>query len=286
MKRSIRYAFLCSVLVLSGLFIFFNGIFGYQEKDAHLTWNQCLGKKVINRFSGLDSNNSLLQSKLDCGSWDLPKYWYEAGFSKGNWPEKKGFGYEDYCDQTKPLGITLKSVHYLHFNQGMPGFSGQAYDFFIGRVKKIEGHCAREDDGAAADYKKLLGSHRVRLFKPFFTQEFSYTTTVLLHEAGHYYGGHNGKGGRCDGESCDERYSDKRANYWQVQGAWSLALNGKNLNAFERSYFIEEANYRLNNRFQYNPGFFINSYGRQQTNTISIPSSYSIPTRLNNINIQ
>src|SRR5512146_2656748 len=173
-----------------------------------------------------------------CNQPFINAVWGHFGFDKGDWDD--GFGYEDPCNDNKPLARTFNALWLLAFSAedyatGASDFSGNAlrwgYPYSASKIDELDGRCGsgQWNSGArATTYWGPVVDDRTVLKWPFFYGEnVVQRAGTIVHEARHADGkGHNG-GNKCPrGSSCDSSWTYFGSNTYQALYLWWFYVDG------------------------------------------------------------
>jgi len=224
-----------------------------------------------------DQFDSFYMSGWGCQQSRISDMWSRFSFDKGDWDE--GFGYEDPCNNVKPLARTFNALQLLAYSHtGAPTCSTSganvldwAYCWAGNNIDELDGRCSNGDARAFTQGGPVIDNY-TELYWPFFYGETVVQRAgTIFHEARHMDGcAHNGQGGcPAGGESCDRGWSDGCWGWWSGNGAnaytvlyqWWFASTATWTTSTVRASAVSEANFFLSQRFNTDPCFRLTSTG-------------------------
>jgi hypothetical protein len=226
-----------------------------------------------------DQFDSFYMSGWGCGQAAVNDMWSRFSFHKGNWDD--GFGYEDPCNNARPLARTFNALQlmaYSHTNTPTCNTSGAnvldwAYCWAGNAIDELDGECGDGVNGTRAYTMAVPGwDQYTDLYWGFFYGETVVQRAgTLFHEARHTNGcAHNGQGGcPAGGDSCDRAWADGCWGWWSSNGAnaytviyhqWFATTAVWTTSAVRKSA-VDEANAFLRSRFNVDPCFRLDSNG-------------------------
>lgn len=179
--------------------------------------------------------------------------WEAFDFDKGDWDD--GFGYDQVCDNTRPLCRTLSGIWCLTYSS--PNFPSESYSsnilewgcrFARNAIDELDARCG---SGAFIAYTWWgLQDNRTELYLTYFYGwGVSMRAGTLIHEARH-----------ADGKGHDSGNNDSS---WGYNGAWRwevcwlawFAFEGRDTSAAMKTQARQRANNIINSNFDTHPGF-------------------------------
>jgi hypothetical protein len=227
-----------------------------------------------------DQFDAFYMSGWGCGQTFINDMWSRFDFDKGDWDS--GFGYEDPCNNARPLARTFNALQLLAYgltgsptcSTSSPNVLNWAYCWAGNQIDELDGRCG---SGSATSGKRAHTQHGpivdnyTELYWPFFYGETVVQRAgTLFHEARHASGcGHNGGTGCPRGASCDRGWSDGCEFQWSGAGAnryqvsylsWFASTAVWTTSAVKASA-VSEANSVLRRGFNTDPCFRLDSNG-------------------------
>jgi hypothetical protein len=202
----------------------------------------------------LDASGDNLYGPRICWQEFVDWAWDAFDFDKGDWDD--GFGWENVCSNTMPLGRTMAAIWALTYSS--PHFPRESYDsnilewgcrFARNHIDEVDGRCG-DGNAFAATWEGAFVDDRTELYMPFFYGEnVVLRAGTILHESRH-----------ADGKGHD---SGKNDSSWGYNGAWRWHVCWLAWFAFEAQFTTpalktaatQKANNILNTRFDTPPGF-------------------------------
>jgi hypothetical protein len=202
----------------------------------------------------LDASGDNLYGPRICWQAFIDWSWDAFDFDKGDWDN--GFGYDDVCNNTMPLGRTLSGIWCLTYSS--PRFPSESYSgnilewgcrFARNAIDELDARCG-DGTAFATTRTAIIGDEWTRLFLGYFYNlGVSNRAGTLLHEARH-----------ADGKGHDSGNNDSS---WGYNGAWRwhvcwlawFAFEGTNTSTAMRTQATQRANNIINSRFDTHPGF-------------------------------
>jgi hypothetical protein len=180
--------------------------------------------------------------------------WDAFDFDKGDWDD--GFGYDQVCDNTRPLCRTLSGIYCLTYSS--PNFPRESYDsnilewgcrFARNAIDELDARCG---DGTAIAYSvwgPIIDNYTQLYLLYFYGQGVSLRAGTLVHEARH-----------ADGRGHDSGNNDSSWGYngaWRWQVCWLawFAVDGQGTSLAMKTQARQRANNIINNNFNTHPGF-------------------------------
>jgi len=202
----------------------------------------------------LDTSGDNLYGPRICWQPFIDWAWNAFDFDSGDWDD--GFGYDNVCNNTQPLGRTLSGIWCLTYSS--PNFPRESYDsnilewgcrFARNNIDELDARCGSGDAFARTQWGAFANDW-TQLFLPFFyDQGVSRRAGTLLHESRH-----------ADGKGHDRGNNDSSWGYngaWRWHVAWLawFAFEGQHTSTAMRTQATQRANNILNGNFETHPGF-------------------------------
>lgn len=180
--------------------------------------------------------------------------WEAFDFDKGDWDD--GFGYDQVCDNTRPLCRTLSGVWCLTYSS--PNFPSESYDsnilewgcrFARNAIDELDARCGSGGKFAHTQWGPIVDNY-TELYLPFFYQQgVSLRAGTLIHESRHADGKGHDSGGN------DSSWGYNGAWRWQVCWLAWFAAAGTQTSLAMKTQAKQRANNIINNNFVTHPGF-------------------------------
>jgi hypothetical protein len=201
----------------------------------------------------LDTSGDNLYAPRICWQPFIDWAWEAFDFDKGDWDD--GFGYDQVCDNTRPLCRTLSGIWCLTYSS--PNFPSESYSsnilewgcrFVRNAIDELDARCG--DGTAIARTWWGLQDNKTELYLGYFYGwGVSMRAGTLIHEARH-----------ADGKGHDSGNNDSS---WGYNGAWRwdvcwlawFAAAGTSTSVAMRTQATQRANNIINNNFVTHPGF-------------------------------
>lgn len=178
--------------------------------------------------------------------------WDAFDFDQGDWDD--GFGYENVCDNTRPLSRTMSGIWCLTYSAD--DYRNESYDsnilqwgcrFARNAIDELDGRCG-SGSIAHTQWGPVI-DNKTELYLAYFAQAVSLRAGTLVHEARH-----------ADGKSHDSRDNDSSWGYngaWRWQVCWLawFALAGTRTSTAMKTLATQRANNIINSNFDTHPGF-------------------------------
>jgi hypothetical protein len=202
----------------------------------------------------LDASGDNLYGSRICRQDFVHWAWDAFDFDEGDWVN--GFGFEDVCNNTMPLGRTMGAIWALTYSS--PNYPRESGDsnilewgckFARNAIDEVDGRCG--NGGAfAGTYTGAGADDRTELYLPFFYgQNVVLRAGTLLHESRHANGRDHDAGNN------DSSWEYNGAWRWQVCWLAWFAIEGQFTTPALQLMARQRANNILNSRFNKPPGF-------------------------------
>ncbi len=201
----------------------------------------------------LDATGDNLYGPRICNQPFISWAWDAFDFDKDDWDD--GFGYEEVCNNRRPLSRTMSGIWCLTYSA--ENYQNESYDsnilqwgcrFARNAIDELDGRCG---DGSAIAWSTWgpFVNDRTELYLGYFAQGVSLRAGTLVHEARH-----------ADGRGHDAGNNDSS---WGYNGAWRwhvcwlawFAAAGTRTSAAMKTAARQRANNIINTRFVQHPGF-------------------------------
>ncbi len=213
------------------------------------------------------SGDNFYRSRM-CTQPMVDQFWDHFDFDKGDWDH--GFGYHDACNVNKPLARTFNALWLLAYSsenyaRSTGDYSGNAlrwgYPYSASNIDELDGRCGNgTTSGTVATTYWGWQDNRTVLKWPFFYgQSVVERAGSIVHEARHaaWWNSHNGGSGCPRGSSCDKRWSDMRANSYEVLYLWWFYVDGVRTTTGMRNFARQRGQTVIDTGFNTNPGYVI-----------------------------
>lgn len=201
----------------------------------------------------LDATGDNLYGPRICSQPFIDWAWNAFDFDKDDWDD--GFGYEEVCNNRRPLSRTMSGVWCLTYSA--ENYQNESYDsnilqwgcrFARNAIDELDGRCG-DGSAIAATWRGAFVDDRTELYLGYFAQAVSLRAGSLVHEARHADGrGH-------DAGNKDSSWGYNGAWRWQVCWlAWFAAV-GTRTSAAMKTAARQRANNIINSNFVQHPGF-------------------------------
>lgn len=201
----------------------------------------------------LDATGDTLYGPRICNQPFIDWAWNAFDFDKDDWDD--GFGYEEVCNNRRPLSRTMSGVWCLTYSA--ENYQNESFDsnilqwgcrFARNAIDELDGRCG-DGSAIAATWRGAFVDDRTELYLGYFAQAVSLRAGSLVHEARHADGrGH-------DAGNKDSSWGYNGAWRWQVCWlAWFAAV-GTRTSAAMKTAARQRANNILNSNFIQHPGF-------------------------------
>jgi hypothetical protein len=234
--------------------------------------------------------SAVMVSEPRVGNWCsqtwVNYFWDAYDFDKDDWDD--GFGFDNACDTSRPLGRTMNAIYVLNYADG-PGsksrddYSGSILhwggNYSMREFDELDARCGDGSSKRAHTQWGVVVDNYTQLYLPFFYGENVVERAgTLLHESRHAdWCGHNGNDGsnRCPAmsDSCDESFGDgctgvgspsgRGATGYQALWLWWFTVDADGITgtSVRKAFARDEANRILSTMFDVNPCFNITSSG-------------------------
>lgn len=201
------------------------------------------------------SGDSLYGPKI-CKQSFIDWAWDAFDFDSGDWDD--GFGYDNVCDNTKPLSRSMSGIWCLTYSspRGLSeSYNGNILEwgcrFARNAIDEVDGRCG---DGSKVAYSQWgpFIDNKTELYLPFFySRSVPERAGTLIHEARH-----------ADGRGHD---SGNKDSSWAYNGAWRwhvcwlawFAAEGTGTTPALKTLARQRANIILSTGFVTPPGFTV-----------------------------
>jgi hypothetical protein len=201
----------------------------------------------------LDATGDTLYGPRICNQPFIDWAWNAFDFDQGDWDD--GFGYEEVCNNRRPLSRTMSGVWCLAYSA--ENYQNESYDsnilqwgcrFARNAIDEVDGRCGDGSAIARTTWGPFVDD-RTELYLGYFAQSVSLRAGSLVHEARHADGrGH-------DAGNKDSSWGYNGAWRWQVCWLAWFAAAGTRTSAAMKTAARQRANNILNSDFVQNPGF-------------------------------
>ena len=156
-------------------------------------------------------------------------YWSAHDFDQGDWDE--GFGFEDPCNLSLPLGRTFNALEVLNYAAPVDAtstgdFSGNILhwggNYAIREIDELDASCSTASRAYTA-FGPIIDNYTELRIPAFYNENVVERAGTILHESRHAdYCGHSGNDGTnpclSRSESCDESFDDGCAGVGSPSG--------------------------------------------------------------------
>ena len=202
----------------------------------------------------LDASGDNLYAPRICWQPFVDWAWEAFDFDKDDWDD--GFGYDQVCDNTRPLCRTLSGIWCLTYSS--PNFPSESYNsnilewgcrFARNAIDELDARCGSGGTIARTQWGPLVDDWTQLYLPYFYGQGVSLRAGTLIHEARH-----------ADGKGHDSGNNDSSWGYngaWRWQVCWLawFAAAGMSTSVAMKAQARQRANNIINNNFDTHPGF-------------------------------
>ncbi|MBI2088349.1 MAG: hypothetical protein HYT78_06335 [Deltaproteobacteria bacterium] len=202
----------------------------------------------------LDTSGDNLYAPRICWQPFIDWAWEAFDFDKGDWDD--GFGYDQVCDNTRPLCRTLSGIWCLTYSS--PNFPSESYSsnilewgcrFARNAIDELDARCGSGAFIAYTWWGPIIDNRTELYLTYFYGWGVSMRAGTLIHEARH-----------ADGKGHDSGNNDSS---WGYNGAWRwevcwlawFAAAGTSTSVAMRTQATQRANNIINSNFDTHPGF-------------------------------